>query len=65
MNMINKLSSKNIDPGFIFKHPDAFFGLLALYAANELGIDAGVSVDQIFDFYKDSENSKSPSFPFF
>jgi hypothetical protein len=65
MNMIIQLLSKNIDASFILTNPDAFFGLLALYAAKELGIDTGVSVGQIIDFYKDSASSKPSSFPFF
>jgi len=65
MNMLNKLSSKKMDASFILTDPDTFFGLLALHAASELGIDTGVSVGEILDFYKDGASSKPPFSPFF
>ncbi len=65
INMINKLTPKKINVSFILTNPDTFWGLLALHAASELGIDTGVSADEVLSFSQDGAGSKPPSFPFF
>jgi len=50
INTINKSLSKPIDPSFILLNPDAFVALLMLQAAVELGIDTGVTGDQVIEF---------------
>lgn len=65
INTINKSLSKPIDPSFILLNPDAFVALLMLQAAAELGIDTGVTGDQVIEFCNVGNGSKPPSFPFF
>ena len=62
---INKSLSKPIDVSFFMLNPDAFVALLMLQAAAELGIDTGVTGDQVIEFCNDGSGSKPPSFPFF
>lgn len=61
---INKSLSKPIDASFFMIKPDAFVALLILQAAAELGIETGVSGDQVIEFC-DMDNGSEPSFPFF
>ncbi|MFI3154645.1 MAG: hypothetical protein QX199_00670 [Methylococcaceae bacterium] len=65
INAISKLASKKLDVSFILTNPDTFWGLLALHAASELGIDTGVSADEVLSFSQEEAGSKSSSFPFF
>jgi len=62
---INNSLSKSIDMSFLMLNPEAFVALLMLQAAAELGIDTGVTGDQVVEFCEIGEGSKPPSFPFF
>ncbi|MGZ8160426.1 MAG: hypothetical protein ACXWT4_16680 [Methylobacter sp.] len=65
VNTINKSLSKPIDVSFFMLNPDAFVALLMLEAAAELGIDTGVTGDQVIESCDVGKGSKPPSFPFF
>lgn len=65
MKVIGKLMPDNIDVSRIFEHPFALFGMLMLHAANELGIDVGVTAEEILKANGITSDSKPPSFPFF
>ncbi len=65
INILGKLASKRLDVSFILTHPDTFWGLLALHAAGELGIDTGVSVDEVLNFAPDDAGTNPFPFPFF
>ncbi len=50
----------------LFNDPDALFAFLMLKAADDLGIDIGVTAEKIIECFKEKkEASKPSSFPFF
>ncbi|MFU8790056.1 MAG: hypothetical protein ACNA7G_13585, partial [Methylobacter sp.] len=65
MKVLAKLMPDNIDVSRIFEHPIALFGMLMLHAANELGIDVGVTAEEVLKANGITPGSKPPSFPFF
>jgi hypothetical protein len=62
---INNSLSKPIDASLLTLNPDVFVALLILQAAAELGVDTGVTGDQVIEFCDIGNDSKPPSFPFF
>ena len=48
----------------VMREPEFFSALILLYAADELGIDTGVSVDEVLDYFDIDTGSQSDSFPF-
>lgn len=65
IKIINKSLSKPIAASILTLNPDAFVALLILHAAAELGIDTGVTGDQVIEFCDIGNGSEPPSFPFF
>ncbi|MDO9167561.1 MAG: hypothetical protein Q7U18_00475 [Methylobacter sp.] len=65
MKILGKLLPNKMDVSIIFLNPNALFGILMLQAANELGIDIGVTADEILRHNNIDTNAKPPSFPFF
>lgn len=48
----------------IMQEPELFSVLMLLNAANKLGIDTGVSVDEVLDYFDIDSGSTSRAFPF-
>ncbi|MGR9012595.1 MAG: tetratricopeptide repeat protein [Gammaproteobacteria bacterium] len=61
--IINKSLSEPIAPTFILLNPDAFVALLMLRVAAQLGIETGVTGDQVVEFCEKKQGSKPSSFP--
>ncbi|MDP2099175.1 MAG: hypothetical protein U1D70_09540 [Methylobacter sp.] len=65
MKILGKLLPPNVDAINLFLNPNALFGILMLHAANELGIDIGLTAEKILKECGFEPSAKTPPFPFF
>ncbi|MEY3758545.1 MAG: hypothetical protein RIR39_36 [Pseudomonadota bacterium] len=65
MKILGKLLPKNMNAIILLTNPEVMGGFLMLHATHELGIDAGVTADEILKACNVSANTKPPFFPFF
>lgn len=65
LKLLSKNLPANMNASVLLLNPQVFYACLMRLAADELGIDTGVTFARIVEFCKVDADSKPPSFPFF